>query len=398
MRLPTRKLQLFQTLVLTEHFLPETGGSIRWLLNTYSRLDSKKVICVAPQGVRTAEVDRRLPFRVDRIPMALPDWDPTVLASLWRYAYVIWYVYDKCRKHRIQQIHCAKVLPEGLVAWCLHGLTGIPYLVYAHGEEILISGTSHRLSWFLPKIYGRAAVIIANAANTKRLLESIGVPFTKIHIIHPGVDVSAFRIGNEAVRCIRQRHRLGTAPVLLTVGRLQQRKGQDMVIQALPKIKQCLPAVKYVIVGDGGERSRFEALAHTVGVAESVVFAGEVTDEELPAYYAACEVFIMPNRQLGPDIEGFGIVYLEAGAVGKPVIGGISGGTEDAIIEGVTGLRVDGASVDAIAKAALFLLTEPEKAKAMGENGRRRVEREFSWESVVQRTAILSASMHANQA
>jgi phosphatidylinositol alpha-1,6-mannosyltransferase len=166
-----------------------------------------------------------------------------------------------------------------------------------------------------------------------------------------------------------------------------------MVLRALPRIAQAIPQVQYVIVGRGEELASLKALAQSLGVATRVVFAGEVSDQELAVYYAACDLFIMPNRQLDADIEGFGMVFLEAGAAGKPVIGGISGGTDDAIVHEVTGFRVDGTDVDAIAAAVVSLLTDTVKAKAMGEAGRRRVEREFTWEVVVEQTRQLSAAV-----
>ena len=146
-------------------------------------------------------------------------------------------------------------------------------------------------------------------------------------------------------------------------------------------------------MGTGEDCDYLKALADELGVTESVIFAGSVSDHDLASYYAACDLFVMPNRQIEADIEGFGMVYLEAGAARKPVIGGISGGTEDAIVDGVTGLRIDGNSLEAIAEAVLSLLTNPPRAAAMGEAGRQRVAAEFTWEAVVQQTQLLSASI-----
>lgn len=166
-----------------------------------------------------------------------------------------------------------------------------------------------------------------------------------------------------------------------------------MVIQALPTIQQAIPDIAYVIVGDGEEYTYLTQMAEACGVADRVIFAGRVPAEELAAYYAVCEVFIMANRQIDHDIEGFGMVFLEAGAAGRPVIGGISGGTDDAILDEVTGLRIDGTGVDAVAQAVVTLLKAPAMAAAMGEAGRHRVEAEFSWESVVQRTRRLACQL-----
>lgn len=124
-----------------------------------------------------------------------------------------------------------------------------------------------------------------------------------------------------------------------------------------------------------------------------MIFVGHIDSDEQAAYYAACDVFIMPNRQIGADIEGFGIVFLEAGAAGKPVVGGRSGGTAEAIQEGVTGIRVDGENVEWIAAAVIDLLADSGKARAMGERGRQWVETEFNWESIVDRTRQLALTV-----
>jgi len=392
--LPPRQT-LFRILVLTEHFVPAKGGSITWMLNTYSRFDPREVMVVASPQEGDTYVDQGLPFRVVRIPMLMADWDPTVPASLVRYLRIMWCVYRQCRTHRLQQIHCTKVFPEGLVAWILRWCYGLPYLLYAHGEEILTALTSRKLAWLLPRIYRGAAAIIANSHHTKTLLQDIGVDASRIHVIHPGVHMQSFCASSEAVQRIRQKHHLGTVPVLLTVGRMQRRKGQDRVIQALPRIRQSLPQVKYVMVGTGEDLASLTTLAHELGVQDSVVFAGSVLDQELAAYYAACDVFIMPNRQIDSDIEGFGIVYLEAGAAGKPVIGGKSGGTDDAIVDGVTGIRVDGNSSVEIADAVIDLLAAPDRAKTMGLRGRQRVESEFAWDAIVARTQQVTTMIAA---
>jgi len=383
------------TLVLTQNFLPAKGGTITWLLNTYGRYQTREAIIVTGQCVGGEDIDRTLPFRVERIPMQFAGWDPTKPAALQGYIKVILQVYRLSSQYEIRQIHVVRVIPEGLVALCVKWLNRVPYLLYAHGEEIKTGLMSRKFSWLMPKIYNGAATIIANSRNTKRLLLEIGVHKDKIHIIHPGVDAEWFRAEGKAGLAIRRRHGLGICPVLLTVGRLQRRKGQDMVIKALPRIQKNFPSVKYVIVGIGDEEAYLRRLTYEVGVSDSVIFAGQVPDIEMAAYYAACDLFVMPNRQIDEDIEGFGIAYLEAAAMSKPAIGGKNGGAVEAILDGVTGLRVDGDQIEDIAAAVILLLSDSEKARMMGENGRRRVEEEFSWEKILFKTRLLAAAIHA---
>jgi phosphatidylinositol alpha-1,6-mannosyltransferase len=382
-------------LVLTEHFLPSVGGSITWLVNTYSRYCPTDTVVIAGHDASSATVDLSLPFRVERTAMTMADWDPTLPSSLARYLQISRYVDTRCRRYDIRQIHCAKVIPEGLIALFVKLVKQIPYLIYAHGEEIQTGITSRKFRWLIPKVYGAASVIIANSQNTHSLLHDIGVNLAKVHIIHPGVNSHAFHKGQRSAQIIRDRYDLGDASVLLSVGRLQRRKGHDMVIKALPLVRSQFPGVKYLIVGSGEEFVPLQTLANKIGVTDSVIFVGRVTDEELPGYYASCDVFIMPNREINGDIEGFGIVYLEANAAGKPVIGGKSGGTRDAIIDGITGVLIDGKSLEQIASAVISLLSNPEKSKTMGKNGRRWVSQEFTWDGVVQKTHKLVMAIQA---
>lgn len=380
-----------RTLVLAEFFLPQVGGSVNWLINTYRRYPTDGAVVVAPQCRHPDLTDEALSFPVHRLPGPMPSWAPTSPSSWPGYWTTFRHVTSVCAQYGVEQVHCAKVLPEGLFAMALRYGRSIPYIIYAHGEEIQICQTSRILSWLMPTVYNNAAAIIANSTNTKSLLEDVGVRPGKVHIIHPGVDVHEF-CGQESLgRDIRQRHKL-TGPVLLTVGRLQRRKGQDMVIRALPEIKKAFPTIGYLIVGSGEEKGYLQNLSYECGVADHVVFAGKIPDSELPGYYAACDVFVMPNRQIGEDIEGFGMVYLEAGAAGKPVIGGTSGGTGDAIVDGVTGLRVDGENLSDLCDAIMHILSDPQKAKRLGEHGRQRVLKDFTWEQVYQKTRILASS------
>jgi phosphatidyl-myo-inositol dimannoside synthase len=377
------------TLVLTQNFLPAKGGTITWMLNTYGRYQPGEAVVVTEECEGGDEIDKTLSFPVERLPMKFVDWDPTNFRALRGYFHAIGKVCKISRQYGIKQIHVARVLPEGLVALLVGWVTRVPYLLYAHGEEIQTHRTSRKFSWLMPKIYNGAAAVIANSTNTKQILENIGTHSHKIHIIHPGVSGELFNSFKTSGETIRQRHKLNEGPVLITVGRLSRRKGQEMVIKALPKILKEFPTVKYLIVGIGCDGAYLKNLVCEYGVADHVVFAGEVPDGELASYYAAGDIFIMPNRQIGEDIEGFGISFLEASAMGKPVIGGKSGGTEDAIVEGVTGFRVDGTRIEDICTAVRALLSDPTRAKFLGENGRQRVLKDFTWEQVFLKTRLL---------
>ena len=169
--------------------------------------------------------------------------------------------------------------------------------------------------------------------------------------------------------------------MILSAGRLVERKGHDHVLRALGRVKQDFPEVLYLITGSGPAEERLQILAGELGLQAFVRFSGRVSDEDLNGYYNACEFFIMPSREIPEEghVEGFGIVYLEANACAKPVLGGRSGGVAEAIEEGKTGLLADPQSIEDIAGQMLFLLSHPEEARKMGAQGLERLRREFSW-------------------
>jgi phosphatidylinositol alpha-1,6-mannosyltransferase len=212
----------------------------------------------------------------------------------------------------------------------------------------------------------------------------------------PGVDVAAFRpgpspsagpAGSAGAAGIRQRLGLAGSPVVVCVSRLVRRKGQDTLIRSWPSVRSVIPGARLLLVGDGPYGPDLRRLATGLGVADAVTFTGSVPAGELPGYYAAGDVFAMPcrTRRGGLDVEGLGIVYLEASAAGLPVIGGDSGGAPDAILDGETGYVVPGRSVTGLAERLTALLADPAQAEAMGCRGLAWVEQEWDWSRVAGR-------------
>jgi phosphatidylinositol alpha-1,6-mannosyltransferase len=170
--------------------------------------------------------------------------------------------------------------------------------------------------------------------------------------------------------------------VVLTVGRLQERKGHDVFIRALPQVRQAIPDILYVIVGDGAERQRLEALVDEHGVRPQVQFRGEPVDEELIRCYQQCDLFVLPNREVGGDFEGFGMVLVEAQACGKPVIAGASGGTRETMRVPETGLIIPCEEPIILANTVIALLTDPSILAAMGTAARDWASSQFDWQSL----------------
>jgi phosphatidylinositol alpha-1,6-mannosyltransferase len=206
----------------------------------------------------------------------------------------------------------------------------------------------------------------------------------------PGVDETVFHAGAGGAE-IRARYGLADRPVVVCVSRLVPRKGQDTLIRSWPRVLRAVPDAALLLVGGGPYRTALERLRDETGVAGSVRITGTVPWEELPAHYDVGDVFAMPcrTRRAGLDVEGLGIVYLEASATGLPVIAGDSGGAPDAVLAGETGVVVDGHSVTAVAQSVIDLLSNPKDAAAMGEKGRSWIEQEWRWEVQARRFATL---------
>ena len=199
--------------------------------------------------------------------------------------------------------------------------------------------------------------------------------------IAPGIDTEHFSPRSDAQE-LKKSLGLGEKKVIVSVGRLVHRKGQDTLIEALPQIAAVIPNVHLLFIGEGPYLKHLQKRAAVLGIQESVTFLGRIQYSQLPQYICVGNLFAMPSRSrlAGLEVEGLGIVYLEASACGLPVIGGISGGAPDALIEGVTGFAVDGKSANAVADAAIKILSNPQLAQSMGHAGRDWIIRDWRWE------------------
>jgi phosphatidylinositol alpha-1,6-mannosyltransferase len=236
---------------------------------------------------------------------------------------------------------------------------------------------------------GRDAAAITFVSHWCRdLLEPAFGPGPRYELLPPAVD-PAFHPGVDGSE-VRERHGFGDDPVVVCVSRMVERKGQDRLIRALPELRRRVPGARLLLVGGGPFRDDLEQMAREEGVAEWVTFAGKVSDEELPAHFAAGDVFAMPCRERkgGLEVEAFGIVFIQAQAIGRPVVAGAIGGVPDALDQGRTGLLVDGSSAASVTEAVASLLGDPDRATEMGEAGATFVADGFTWD---RRTADLRA-------
>jgi phosphatidylinositol alpha-1,6-mannosyltransferase len=277
------------------------------------------------------------------------------------------------------------------MALALRRRYGIRYACYVHGEDVNSASTSRELAWLVRHVFRDASFVIPNSRNTERILrEEWDVPVDRIWLLHPGVDCDRFV---PAKRCLQSRAALGwgTRPVILTVGRLQKRKGHDHMFMALATIRKAIPDVLYAIVGDGEEREYLHQLVAQHGLTEHVMFLGEVNDAVLTTCYQQCDLFVLPNREIARDIEGFGMVLLEAQACGKPVVAGTSGGTAETMRVPETGRLVNCDTPAPLASLVIELLSDRPSLKCMGEAARRWVLEHFDWGPLSQRAAEVFA-------
>lgn len=374
-------------LVLTELFLPTKGGTAVWFDEVYRRLGGKEIHIVTADVPGATEYDRDHPNAIHRLSLRRVHWlKPESLVMYAKFFFVsLWLAIT----HRFAAIHAGRALPEGLVAWLVARLTFRPVVIYAHGEELTGWGRGNKYKAMCFALR-HADKVIANSDFTHRTLIDMGVAPERIEIIHPGVDTERFRPG---LPFQDLRDRLGLADgakLILSVGRLSRRKGFDTVIRCLPALQESGLDVHYAVVGIGEDEAYLRELAASTGVAGRVHQLGHVPMQDLPRWYNACDVFVLANREIAGDTEGFGMVFLEAAACGKAALAGVAGGVGSAVLDGVTGQCVDGADPMAVAATLRDLLSAEEKRNRLAGEGLRRARETLSWEAVAARTAQLS--------
>ena len=262
-----------------------------------------------------------------------------------------------------------------------------------HGHEVWWAATPGTRS-ALRRIGDTNDVVTYLGAYTRERIARALSPAAVARMVRltPGVDDAAFRPG-AGDGAVRRAFGLGDRPVVVCVSRLVARKGQDTLVRALPLIRSEIQDAALLIVGGGPRLPALRRAVANLGLGHSVVFTGAKPWSQLPPYYAAGDVFAMPTRTRrgGLEVEGLGIVYLEASATGLPVVAGDSGGAPDAVLAGQTGYVVDGRCVPDVAARIVELLTNRPLAAGMGRRGRLWVEQHWRWEDLARRLAALLA-------
>ncbi|GAA0953919.1 glycosyltransferase family 4 protein [Actinocorallia libanotica] len=373
-----------KTLILTNDFPPRAGGIQQFVHNLALRRPEGSVVVYAPAWKGAAAFDAEQPFEVVRHPTSLMLPVPSVAR---RAAQIV-------RSHECDSVLFGASAPLGLLAPGLRrqGVARMVGITHGHEAAWAQLPVARRL---LRRVGDGLDVLTYLGEYTRSRMAAVLTPEAagRMERLAPGVDEKLFHRGAGGAE-IRRRHGLAGRPVAVCVSRLVPRKGQDNLIRAWPEVLRQVPEAALLLVGGGPYRAELEGLADAMGVRSSVVFTGSVPWQELPAHYDAGDVFAMPcrTRRRGLDVEGLGIVYLEASATGLPVVAGDSGGAPDAVLPGETGIVVPGRSVDAVAAQVAGLLADPVGAAELGAAGRAWVEREWTWERQAARLdALLSA-------
>ncbi len=368
--------------MVTNDFPPRVGGIQSFVHEAVRGLDPAQVVVYASSHPGAADFDAVQPFPVvrDRSTVLLPT--PRVRRE----------VVALLRSQSATAVWFGAAAPLGLLA---------PALRRAGARRIVATTHGHEAGWaqlpvarsLLRRIARNVDVVTYLGGYTRgklaRALDGTG----NLERLAPGVDVDRFRPGIDAT-AVRARYSLDAAPTVVCVSRLVRRKGQDALLDAWPDILAKVPAARLLVVGEGRYRRSLERRAGAASVAGSVTFTGAISDDELPAHLAAGDVFAMPcrTRRGGLDVEGLGMVYLEASACAVPVVAGRSGGAPDAVLDGRTGIVVDGRSRQEVTAAVAGLLADPVRGGAMGDAGRAWVEQSWQWPAVSARlNALLQA-------
>lgn len=343
-----------------EHLIEEFSEESTLVL-TIDEVDGNKI-------QETAGVIRRALLLNSK--MLWPKWLP-----------LLWQIWKIVRQNKIKLIQVGQILPVGTAVYILNIFFKIPYMVYCHGMDVMLAAQSPRKKRLARKILKNAEFVVANSDFTKDKILEYGVRPQNVIVVHPCPNMKLRRkVAPEEIDELKNKYGLQNKKIILTTGRLVERKGHDVVLGALHKLRESVPNAYYIIIGEGPKKEAVRQMIKILKLEDSVSLVGKVSDYELAAWYEVCDIFVMISRQLkDEDAEGFGIVYLEANMFGKPVIAGKSGGAAEAVLDDETGILVEPTNPHEIISAMERLLKNPEEAKRLGENGRQRVENDFQW-------------------
>lgn len=394
-------------ILISSDFYPFIGGAHTWMYEVYSRWPETVIVCANDYSQTDIEAEQSAfdarehgALRIHRFPIQFPDIN----------------VLDRSfRKHLAEVATGFKRVLPGRRAFVLHNLRAFPdgilsfyykyrynrscrIVTYVHGEELNVADSSGQIKLLAKWVISRSDLVIVNSAATEKRLTSFLGRKINVHVTHPGVDSALYC--NPSVERTALRERWGmnqTDIVLVTMARLELRKNHRMVLQVMAELVNHGIPLRYIIGSDGEQRQMLERYASELGISDQVIFTGFLDDREKRSVYSLSDIHIMPSISHGHMVEGFGIVFLEAGAAGLPSISGISGGQAEAVRHGETGFTVDGTDREQVMDALVLLARDSDLRKKMGSAGRAWA-RKNDWACVSDHTWKLSETFLGSNA
>ncbi|MHB9027419.1 MAG: glycosyltransferase family 4 protein [Candidatus Latescibacterota bacterium] len=379
---------MVRSLLLTNDYPPVPGGISTVYYHMWKYFPADRMLILTPRVSGAADFDRRSGRRVSRFPFFGRSRAGRLSGFVMMMFLTAYYVLFR----RVREIHAGQILSCGPIGYFFQRVFGVPCYLWLYGGETTPAyRRSRREEKLVSFLLRRCRYLVTNSPATTREFVEYGIPGDRLIEILPGVDAGVFTPGSKPESLI-QAYGLAGKRILLTVARLAKRKGHDLVLQALPLLADA-DDLHYLIVGEGEDRPRLEALTAREGLEEKVTFVGWVEDRDLPDYYRLADIYVMPNREVlevTDSLEGFGISFIEAAACGIPAIAGRSGGAGAAVLDHETGFIVDPENPRELADRIQLLLDSPGLRSEMGRKGRERAERELGWE---RRTRELAARL-----
>ena len=361
------------TLLITLDFWPNRGGVANYYYNLVKNFPKDNIFILT--SAKKQNTNLRIYNQALLYKLIWPHW-----------LYALKTTIKLIKKHNIRMLWAGDLLPSGTVTYLAHKLYKIPYFVSLHGLDIMNAQKHFRKNKLAKKILNNAKFITVNSECTKNLLKDLVEDQSKIKIIYPGVNESFAEIDNKKLKEIKNKYNLENKKIILTTGRLVKRKNHQLIIKAVKELsktpsgaegKEKIPNLVYIIIGNGSELKNLENTGN-----ENVKILTNIENDELPYFYKLSDIFIMVSKSSPDDIEGFGIVYLEAGIFAKPVIANQKGGSKEAVINNETGLLIEQDDIEALKNNIIKLLNNEELANKLGINAQQRIINNFLWKNI----------------
>ncbi len=357
-----------KTLLITLDFWPNHGGVANYYYNLCKNLPKKDIFIltnVKKEDSQLKIINKKLLYK-----FFWPHWTRAYQETL-----------KVIKENKIQKLWVGNLLPLGTVAYLIYKKHQIPYFVSLHGLDILNALKNKRKKLLAKKILKHAQFITVNSNCTKNLLKDLVKNQEKIKIIYPGVNLNFQKINEQKLSEIKNKYNPNNKKIILTTGRLVKRKNHELVIKAIKKLAQKIPNLVYLIIGNGPEKKNYGLRIKNYGLQNNIKILTNINNEELPYFYKLSDIFIMVSKTSPEDIEGFGIVYLEAGLFKKPVIASNQGGSKEAVINNQTGILIND-NLAELKQAIIKLLNNSELRNQLGNNAEQRIQKTFLWPEI----------------